>query len=396
MKISRIIPALTLAAILLTGCGQRSDQPKWFKGNLHTHSFWSDGDGYPEMIMDWYKTNGYNFIGLSDHNILAEGEKWILVPKSKMHAQAFEKYLARFGDDWVEQRIDTGRTHVRLKTYVQYKELFEDENFLIIQSEELTDRFGNKPIHVNATNIRERIAPQGGASVADVMQRNVDAVLKQRKETGVPMFPHINHPNFGFAVDVEDMISLRGDRFFEVFNGHPLVHNYGDSLHPAIEDMWDRINLAYRKRGQPLMLGLASDDSHNYHQFGPAYANAGRGWVMVKAGSLTPDALIAAMEAGDFYASTGVVLNRCDFIDGEISIEVTKEEGVNYQIYFIGAMAGDSSTRVLETVRGTSARFEVNPEYDFVRAKIFSTKLKANPFRDKDVEVAWTQPVFVN
>src|SRR5205814_702981 len=29
--------------------------PRWWKGNLHTHSFWSDGDDFPEMIADWYK-----------------------------------------------------------------------------------------------------------------------------------------------------------------------------------------------------------------------------------------------------------------------------------------------------------------------------------------------------
>ena len=26
---------------------------KYMKGNLHTHSLWSDGDDYPDMIGDW-------------------------------------------------------------------------------------------------------------------------------------------------------------------------------------------------------------------------------------------------------------------------------------------------------------------------------------------------------
>ena len=47
----------------------------WYKGNLHTHSYWSDGDEFPEMVMDWYKTHGYQFVSLSDHNLLARGEK---------------------------------------------------------------------------------------------------------------------------------------------------------------------------------------------------------------------------------------------------------------------------------------------------------------------------------
>ena len=31
---------------------------RWWKGNLHTHSLWSDGDDFPEMVADWYKRHG--------------------------------------------------------------------------------------------------------------------------------------------------------------------------------------------------------------------------------------------------------------------------------------------------------------------------------------------------
>ena len=382
-----------LAGIILAGCNQKSaDTRKWFKGNLHTHSFWSDGDEYPEMIMDWYKSNGYDFVALSDHNILAVGEKWITVPKSRMYSEAFEKYRERFGESWVEFKLDTGRTHVKLKTYQEYKPLFEDESFLIIQSEEITDRFEGKPIHINATNVVELIPAQGGRSVADVMQRNVDAVLRQREQSGVPMFPHINHPNFYYAIAVEDMIALRGERFFEVYNGHPLVHNYGDSLRPGTETMWDLINIAYRKRDQPLLLGLATDDSHNYHQFGTAYSNAGRGWVMVNAESLNPADLIRAMEDGDFYASTGVTLEAYNFEDNEIRIKVNQEEGVDYEIQFIGVTGNDAEARILERVEATTASFTVTGDHLFVRAKVLSSRLKTNPFQENDKEMAWTQP----
>ncbi|HET8736162.1 MAG TPA: histidinol-phosphatase, partial [Pricia sp.] len=38
-----------------------SQDKTWYKGNLHAHSYWSDGDEFPEMIMDGYKTAGYDF-----------------------------------------------------------------------------------------------------------------------------------------------------------------------------------------------------------------------------------------------------------------------------------------------------------------------------------------------
>jgi hypothetical protein len=372
---------------------QKKDTSQWYKGNLHTHSYWSDGDEYPEMIMDWYKSNGYDFIALSDHNILAEGEKWITVTKSRMYEEGFQKYLEKYGDNWVAYKLDSGRTHVKLKTYSEYRPLFEDNNFLIIQSEEVTDRYQDKPIHMNVTNVPSVIDPQGGNSVTEVMQRNVDAVLQLRKQTGRPMFPHINHPNFYNGISIQDIIDLRGEQFFEVYNGHPMVRNYGDSTHPGTEEMWDKINLAYLERNQPLLYGLATDDSHNYHQFGSAYSNAGRGWVMVKADSLTPTSLVHAMERGSFYATTGVVLNEVAVSGEFLTVSVAAQPGVNYNISFIGAVKGNTETRVLSEVAGPDATFKITKDLLFVRARITSDKLQVNPFQEYDVEKAWTQPV---
>src|SRR5678815_4937253 len=80
----------------------------WFKGNLHTHSLWSDGDDYPEMIADWYKRNGYHFLAISDHNAVQVGLKWLeLKPPISLAGsvvyrgggEVMEKYLKRFGPD---------------------------------------------------------------------------------------------------------------------------------------------------------------------------------------------------------------------------------------------------------------------------------------------------------
>src|SRR5687768_17131271 len=81
-------------------------QPRWWKVNLHTHTFWSDGNDFPEMVADWYRAQGYNFLALSDHNTLNQGQKWVKLADvhRKGTAAAMEKYLARFGPDWVEQR----------------------------------------------------------------------------------------------------------------------------------------------------------------------------------------------------------------------------------------------------------------------------------------------------
>jgi hypothetical protein len=394
MKIKLTFVLLITGLVLVCCQSPKQKQLTWYKGNLHTHTYWSDGDEFPEMVLDWYKSHGYDFVALSDHNTIARDEKWKLVTKSPLYEESFKKYVEKFGESWVVYKTDTGRIQVKLKSFEEYKNRMADSSFLVIPAEEITNSVNKIPVHVNATNLQEYIAPPLAATVAEAMQQSVDAVLKQREETGVPMFPHINHPNFYWAIMLEDMISLKGERFFEVYNGHPLVNNYGDAAHMSTEEMWDRINIAYAMRGQPLMYGLATDDSHNYHQFGGAFSNAGRGWVMVQAEKLDAASLINAMEAGKFYASTGVEMKKLSFENNQIEMEVAAEPGVSYMIEFIGAKKGGEGTEVVKTISGTAAAFNVTDEYLFVRARITSSKQKPNPFQEGDFEMAWTQPVY--
>ena len=175
-------------------------EPRWFKGNLHTHSLWSDGNDYPEMIADWYARHGYHFLALSDHNVLSQGQKWMSVAQADKRAKqdGFARYRERFGDAWVETRTVDGDEQVRLKPLGEFRTLFEQPgHFLLIQGEEITDRFEKKPIHMNASNLLELIKPQGGKSVAETMTNNLAAVEEQAKRLGRPILGHLNHPNFG-------------------------------------------------------------------------------------------------------------------------------------------------------------------------------------------------------
>ena len=377
----------------------QSQTLKWYKGNTHTHSLWSDGNDFPEMIMDWYKSHGYDFISLSDHNILANGEKWATIPSHPFRQQRFRQYLEKYGRDWVVYKEDTGGTiKVRLKTLVEYRPLFEEKDkFLIIQAEEITDQYQKKPIHIGAINVQDLVAPQGGNSVVEVMQRNLNEVYAQRERTGELMFAHINHPNFGWAIKAEDMMQLKGERFFEVYNGHPHVHNYGDSSTIGMEELWDRLLIHYISEGRDLLYGLATDDAHDFIEYNGRTSNPGRGWIMVRASGLSPAALISAMEKGDFYSTTGVELETLEFKNRTLSLAVKPETGVGYTIQFWGAGKRKNSNIkngvMLKEVSGKSGRYKLRKKHLYVRAKIISTKLKENPFAKGDLETAWTQPV---
>tara|TARA_B100001175_G_scaffold226350_1_gene193022 strand:+ start:868 stop:2064 length:1197 start_codon:yes stop_codon:yes gene_type:complete len=386
---------LALITLHLVSCNNKKNEQNWHKGNLHTHSLWSDGDDFPEMIIQWYKDHDYQFIALSDHNTIADSEFWYEIKERDRKNKTLKKYQNRFGA-WVETKTDSIKTLVRLKTFDEYQSKLEVlDSFLVIKSEEVTSSFENKPVHINVTNIQEEIDPFLGKSVLDVMQRTLDAVHKQRQSFNIPMFAHINHPNFGYGISTDDLKELNGERFFELYNGHPSVNNDGNDISVDTETMWDLINIHYYKQGKPLLFGIATDDSHRYHSFSSKDSNTGRGWVMVNSKRLDVNYLISAMESGDFYASTGVRLKKVLTEKHRISISVDAEVGVNYVIIFMGYQKGTEEVVELKKTQGTSASYTFQNEDVFLRVRITSDAKKENPVLVDETKKAWTQPFLV-
>jgi hypothetical protein len=405
-----------LVALLLSGCGP---SPRWYRGNLHTHSLWSDGDQFPEVILAGYRDRRYDFVSMSDHNVLADSERWVSLNDVDGGEATLAEYVRTFGEDWVERRQDSaGGVQVRLKRFDEYGgRVAEPGRFLVLQGEEISDRFESRPLHVNAINLAEFIPPQRGTSVRDVLQRNIDAVLEQRRATGRPMFPHVNHPNFGWAVTAEDLMDLDGERFFEVYNGHPLVHNAGDSLRPSTERIWDIVLTARLAAGHDVVYGIATDDAHNYTQSDSTRANPARGWVMVRAAALTPESVVASMEAGDFYASTGVTLTDVMVSPDRLALRIAEESGVTYVTEFIGTRTGYDRTvlpvpddsaglpvthrysadigTVLAAVQGPNPEYMFAGDEIYVRARVRSSEPAENPVRSGEVQTAWVQPVAI-
>ena len=422
-RANRSIPTLALAlmafSLLASSNPLAAAEARWWKGNLHTHSLWSDGNDYPEMIARWYKENGYHFLALSDHNVFALKQRWSDIKANKGGQKAFNRYLRTYGPHWVETKEEDGKALVRLKPFAEFSPLFnEHDRFLMIPSEEITDRYLSAPIHMNLSNLAYPIEPQHGENFVDVMQRNVAAVKKQREETGRPMMIHLNHPNFGWALTAEEIMQVAGERFFEVYNGHPLVNDHGDAIHASTERVWDIIltwRLAILETGP--VYGLATDDSHDYHTLASDRSNTGRGWVMVRAHHLSAEQLILALEAGDFYSSTGVTLTDIRRQAGVFSLKIAGEEGITYRTEFIGTREGFDQTNtpvktktgeklrvthqysdevgeVLATVEGTEVEYHFKGDEIYVRARITSSKTKANNVHENEVEMAWTQPFF--
>jgi hypothetical protein len=161
----------------------------------------------------------------------------------------------------------------------------------------------------------------------------------------------LNHPNFHWAADLDLVVELasRGVTLMEVRNEAVDSRNEGDAHHPSTEALWD----AALSRGARLF-ATATDDAHHYddaelqRSMGrPAYTGD-RGFVMVHADK-TPMAIRKAIEAGDFYGSTGVVLDEVTMTRDRVHVAASKD--LTFEV--VGTRGA-----VLTTIRGRVLDFD--------------------------------------
>ena len=344
---------LTLLSVFL-GSAVLS-QAAWFKGNTHTHTINSDGNATPDVVTRWYRENGYQFVVITDHEYLTD-----VAPLN-----------ALFG---------------------------REGQFLVMAGQEVSQHLGksrdprdptNRPsCHVNAINSRRVVVPIGGTAgkmlgfappettMAETYARNLAEI---RAAGGLAQ---VNHPNWKWSVHLDDLLGLPDDTLFEIWNGHPAINNLGGTdddgnIAPSSEALWDSL----LSKGKHLR-GVAADDSHYFYHLdeikGP---KPGQAWVVVRADALTAENITAALAKGEFYSSTGVVLDDVTASGTGVALRIKGEaSGARYRTQFIG-----SGGRVLAEVAGLHPHYEFKGEEGYVRAHV----------TDSNGLQAWTQPVFV-
>jgi hypothetical protein len=278
---------------------------QWYRGNTHTHSSISDDSTSDNTatIAGWYRTAGYDFLIISDHN-----------------------------NDVATKQIFC---HDNLST----------STFLMLCGSELS-----YSTHTLAFNIDQFI--KGETSLQDAVTRTLNA-------GGVPI---ANHPQDS-GVTATKFLGTNGLSHFEVVNGGRL----GDTA--AHEALWDAILSASNGR---LAYGVAADDNHS------CSSCVARGWIMVKAPALTKQDIEDNFRNGNFYATTGIILN--DYILDRSANTITVDSQNGETITFIG-----NNGTILRTVQGRVATYQVVGTEKYVRVKITNAARKA----------AWTQPVYV-
>jgi hypothetical protein len=162
----------------------------------------------------------------------------------------------------------------------------------------------------------------------------------------------------------------------EIYNGHPMVNNAGGGGVPGLEEVWDAV-----LSSGLLVYGLAVDDAHTFKAPGnPEVAAPGRGWIAVRAARLETGELMAALERGEFYASTGVELDDVQTSAERMTVRVRPTAFSKYRIQFLGP-----NGRLLKESAEPEATYDITGEEGYVRARVL----------ESNGRIAWIQPMMV-
>jgi hypothetical protein len=249
----------------LTSIAPFSTVGRFWRGNLHTHSNLSDGALTPQGAIEAYRRAGYDFVQLSEH------------------------FLASFG--W--PIADTRR--------------WRSNDFTTLIGAEL-HAMGTKVgelWHILATGLPLDFPAPGPAESGPELAARARAA---------GAFVAIAHPAWS-QLTAEDGRALAAAHAVEIYNHTSAVQtDRGDGFY-----LLDRLLSEGRR-----LTAIAVDDAHFLHGDYDAFG----GFVEVKARSLDPEALLAALKSGHLYSSQGPRLHDVTVGPAEVAVDCSPVDSV--------------------------------------------------------------------
>jgi len=420
---------------------------KWYKGNLHLHTLRSDGEAFPDEAILLYKELGYDFLALTDHHVVHEQEKWFVASRHRQFkASRLDRFKARFPGFAPDERTNAdGCKSYRLRSFDELSAAHNEAGrFLLLSGAEQEDHVvDGKVLHCGFVNTKTSHAMKRVMSVESSFANLFDLYTRTSGVDSKTSMFVVNHPFWPyFDVSPKLLADVPQIRFFEVANAiSPYIHTPPEGAYTA-DKLWDYANACRAFCGDPLLFGIATDDTHSYDRF---YGELFEGQknpinkchVRVRAEALTVEALMAALHRGDFYASNGIEFERLEFdrASGTLSVRAKPMPGRTMRIRFIGTRKSfdhdlgptidvdlaalaksegrslrdrlapkrsiptipDSVGVVFKEVVGVEASYTLGPDDLYVRAKVYTENKPEYVERTPPwTYVAWSQPYRVN
>jgi hypothetical protein len=291
------------------------DRPgRFWRGNLHTHSDRSDGALPPDEVCRRYLKAGYDFVAITDH------------------------FRAEYGFPLTDTRA------LRTSTFTT---LLGAE--LHAPRTEFSAEW-----HIIAVGLPAGFKPPDSAESGPELARRARAA---------GAFIGLAHPASSLLT-LADAESLDAAHAVEVYNALSAWEDRGDSWH-----------LCDLLLGRGRRLGVyAADDAHFQPQDPPGCA----AWVHVRAESLDPAALLAALTAGHYYSSTGPEIHAIRLQDEGITVRCSPAS----RILVTGCVPG-KQVRAGDAITECSLPLDTFRASDYIRVTVI----------DASGARAWSNPI---
>ncbi len=316
---------------------------QWYKGNIHCHTTVSDGRLTPSQVVELYKSNGYHFLAISDHDVFSD-----------------------------------------------YGSEFDDENFITLPAVEaavvLVDKPGStycvKTHHIHGILGPKPVRDKASRAFYEHMEKvpfkpcagtwdgaaEAQALVDTLASHGCMVM--YNHPIWS-KVRESDFIDTKGIFALEIFN-YGTVNESGTGYDTTY---WD-VMLREGRR----VYGVASDDNHNTE----FVQDSCGGFIVVKAPELTHEAITQAMLDGNFYSSAGPEIYDWGVHDNVAYVSCSPVERVNF---IAGNYVGAGATVIRENP-------EESMDYALYRLRGDETYVRVECV-DEHGRTAWSNPIFL-
>lgn len=260
---------------------------KFYKVNMHCHTDISDGKQTPEEVKEFFKKNGYSAVCYTDHEVLI-GHKDL----------CDEEFIALHGYEVAIKQDLTRHTSYFMPVY-HFNFIAKDQDNL-----NMPCYFKENPSF--AGNAREWSEKYGQYSeTIDTTEYSIEWINSYLEKVAAGGFlVNYNHPEWSLQ-NCNDYIGLEHLHSIETFNGGCTPVGDASAIHYQ-----QLLRTGHR------VVPTGGDDNHSEK-------DCLNSWTMIKAEELTYDALIAAYERGDCYASEGPEILRLFLEDGKIIVETS-------------------------------------------------------------------------
>ncbi len=269
------------------------EEGKFYKVNMHCHTNISDGKQTPEEIKEWYKSHGYSAVVYTDHEVLLAHEDL-----------SDENFVALHGYEIAIKKDEKGHTAWHMPVYhFNLISKFKDNTLMYRYYKDNPSMPGTSRKWLEEKGQIDEIIT-GYKYDVKWINKYLSSIAKKG------FLINYNHPQWSLQ-NATDYLGLDCLHSVELINGGCLGQNDNTAIH------YETI-----LRSGVRVAPTAGDDNHSE-------GGCGRCWTMIKAPTLTYEALIDAYEKGNCYATEGPEIYGINYEDGRIKVKCSEASEIS-------------------------------------------------------------------